>query len=191
MKLSELRQEVRDLAFEDDAQMTEYADIFLNAVDRSIKEIHSFDIHRLSSFTITQNGTLMGSTTYDPRELVNDFSRLTNNVYIVQDGNYKKFNDYLILGEDNIILDGSVIADFVFEYERKVGEVNETDDLDIGYDAESMLPLLVAHYVWLDDDETKAYDYYNLYLRRRDIYEAEQNNRANDKATVVTPWEVM
>lgn len=75
--------------------------------------------------------------------LRNDTSNTTNKTSFKV--NFKEIDDYL--------------APFTVVSE----DTDEDDDMNIPRILEPLVPLLTAHYVWLDDDLTKATYYYNEY----------------------------
>lgn len=108
MTYKELKEQIRDLGFEDDETMMEYASIVLNACNRAISMIYHTVLSRMES--------------------------------------YFKFRDIdWVMPEKDVLTE-----DTADDYELKL-----PDKLV------HLVPLLASHYIWLDDDERKAYMYRN------------------------------
>ena len=94
---------------------------------------------------------------------------------------YKKFSDYEIEEEDTIIIDAPSIHGntndskltwtFRVFYEKKPTTIDkDTADsfvTELPLKCHHLIPLLAAYYLWLDDEPTKAAQYYNLYEQER------------------------
>lgn len=57
MKWSDLKNEIRDLGFEDEAIFTEYTDLIINSTNRALGLINSFVESDEAKYSITQDGT--------------------------------------------------------------------------------------------------------------------------------------
>ena len=92
-------------------------------------------------------------------------------------GIFEKFNDYDIENDDTIIISADLNNTFRVYYLKahtKVGSdvIDETSEiaqtqLPIPLKAHHLVPLLASYFVWLDDDPSKATQYYNLYEQMR------------------------
>jgi len=128
MTWAELKQNIRDLGFEEDSTMTEYSTIVINACNRAIRMILN--------------------------ELI-----LPNKEYF---GNYYATNKTTI---DNKT--GETITTKVKWVQPDIDDITQQtpsdEEIDLPERVLYILPILASHYVWLDDDQTKAMIYWNEY----------------------------
>ena len=61
--------------------------------------------------------------------------------------------------------------------EHVSAETEEDYELDLPDNVVFMVPLLASHWIWLDDEEQKAYTYYNEYVAWRNDFIANISNR--------------
>lgn len=172
MNWGELKNEVRDLGFEESAAIEEYKDIVISATNRALHTINSTVLPVTSRYEFTQDGTESGLKRYDLIELTKidgkrTFLALTDTPVRINEGEYYDFNDFEIEEGHIIVIDGSIQGAFSVFYKklptRVTTSTQDSMELDIEERVVPALPLLVAHYVWLDDDERKATQYYNEY----------------------------
>lgn len=124
-------------------------------------------------------------TRYDIRALVTDFLALCCPP-IKDDENGKVLNqDYELEGDSTILLPFSKRGVYKVLYEHRPTAISyegepASDETEIDLDEElcSLLPVLVAAYVWIDDEPTKSEYYMNLYRERVQLIEqhARQNS---------------
>ncbi len=114
MTWAELKNQIRDLGFEDDYSMQEYESIVRNAVNHAINTIN---------YTV-----VLPLRAYFKAELSTDEEEWT--VPVIKD------------------ITSDTPDDFEIQLPRMV---------------QPLIKLLASHYVWLDDDLTKATYYYNEY----------------------------
>lgn len=173
MKLQEFREQIRDMGFEDDAIFTEYVNVIINALNRSLDIINTTVKPIIGKLDITQDGTGTGTARYDLSELCVDGQG--NPIYEALDGmpmraynnTYYPFGRYTLEQNKIISMDASLEGVFTFFYTQQIPHItiSTPDDYELPIDpeVEPLLPLLVAYYVWLDDDERKAVMYYNQF----------------------------
>lgn len=123
-------------------------------------------------------------TRYDIRSLVTDFLELCCPP-IIDDEDGKVLNqDYELEGDSTILLPCSGRGVYKVLYEHRPNAISSdgepaSDETEIDLDEElcSLLPILVAAYVWIDDEPTKSEYYMNLYRERVQLIEqhAKQN----------------
>lgn len=175
MKFKQCKQELIDLGFGDSYDLVEYKDIVLSSINRAMKEIN-YDFPIKDIYTFEQTGDEEGLETLDLLELTKGtyrgeeeyvFNTLIDVPIRIVDNKITKFNNYLFEIDRYLRIDKAIKGQFSFYYTRRTREVDiSTDDneyLTINYKAEKMLPLLASYYLWLDDDETKATQYFNQY----------------------------
>ena len=111
-------------------------------------------------------------TAYDMSALCSDFLTFSENP--VELMGYKILDSgYQIEGQSVILLPYELSGVVRVKYNRQVKEISytaspESDQTKIDLDEElcTLLPLLIAAYVWLDDEPEKAGQYYSLYTER-------------------------
>lgn len=172
MNWGELKKEIRDLGFEEDSAIEEYKDIVISAANRALHMINSTVLPVTSRYDFTQDGTETGIKKYDMIELTREngkrkFLSFVDTPVRMNGGIYGLFNDFDIEEGHIVVMDGGLKGEFSIFYrklpERIVSNMSDNVVLDINERVAPLLPLLTAHYVWLDDDERKATQYYNEY----------------------------
>jgi len=173
MKLSEFRQQIRDLGFEDDAIYSEYSTVILNALNRSLDIINTTVEPVVDKIEIIQDGTQSGMVRYDLSELCEDangnknFESLYGTATRIYNNAYSPFRNFTLEQNKIILMDASLIGTFTFFYTPIIADITtDTQDdfeIPIAHEVEQLLPHLTAYYVWLDDDERKAIYYRNNY----------------------------
>ena len=113
-------------------------------------------------------------TSYDMRTLAGDFLSF-DSPPIKADNDLVTLNQgYRIEGSSTVVLPNDAEGCYKVLYKRKPAAINfnedpaEDDERDIDLDAElcEILPLLMAAYIWLEDEPEKAAFYLNLYRER-------------------------
>lgn len=190
MNFGELKKEVRDLGFEEDPTLEEYKSIIINATNRALRMINATVLPVIGRYDFEQDGTVSGIQKYDLLELTKEdgkakFLAFTDTPVRINDGDYSTFNNFEVEENHIIVMDGATPGAFSIFYKKIPAAITEdtTDDTELEID-ERMVPalaFLVAHYVWLDDDERKATQYYNEY----DAYKAEIMQEQPAKARIM------
>lgn len=77
-------------------------------------------------------------------------------------------SDYFVSGDATLLIPASVKGSYSVRYNRKIASINqdenaETTNIDLDDDLCAILPNLVAAYIWVDDEPTKAEYYLSLY----------------------------
>lgn len=106
---------------------------------------------------------------------------------------FKKFTDFDVEGETTLVFNADEInkgktgedaqyysTDFriyyVAEHEKYVGTPAQLrEDLPLPRRVHHLVPLLAAYYVWLEDEPTKAAQYYNMYETEASVIIAASN----------------
>lgn len=168
MKWAELKEQVRDLGFEEDATLEEsaYESIMITSTNRALKEIASF-VPVVGRYEFEQDGKGSGIIRYDMSELTDSRFLDFDAIPVRESETYERFNDFEIEEDHIIVMDASVAGKFSVFYKlvptKITSKTKDNDKLDIHIKAEHLLPLLVAYYMWLDDDMTKAGEYKQNY----------------------------
>lgn len=129
----------------------------------------------------------------------------------VETQSYTRFNDYEIEAGDTLVIDIDAVNSklgfsgepateeerinrakytqsfriyYIADHEPFTGE-ELSEDLPLPRKAHHLVPLLASYYVWLEDDPTKAAQYYNLY--EEEAKEMENRNSLNNVRIRVLP----
>lgn len=112
------------------------------------------------------------SIQYDMTKLVPDFLRFGTPLTVVRNGAFLTESNYSIIGGNRLVLPQSGFGAYNVEYIYKPQQFSYTDDItdetqiNLDDDLCALLPLLIASYIWLDDEPEKAQYYLNLYTER-------------------------
>ena len=160
---------IKALAFEDEETITEYEenDVIPTAINRAIAMIGR-TIPILNTYEFSQDGEDAEFQTYDFSKLVKDFLSFDKHPMQIDDGEKcEPFGNYIEWNYHTIKVPGNVKGTFVVQYRAKpVRYQPGMDDVEIPLEPithEDLLPMLCAYFVWLDDDATKAAQYFNSY----------------------------
>lgn len=184
MNYGELKTNIKALAFEEDETITEYEDndVIPTAINRAIS-ILAEKVPIVKRYTITQDGTDEDIQEYDFTRIVKDFLSFEKlHPVRIDDGNvYKPFGEYEIENDEVLVIPGNASGTFrVFYRASHTPYVSggSMDDVEIPLKKKvhHLVPLLAAYYVWLDDDATKAAQYYNMYETEEGIALSAENN---------------
>lgn len=184
MNYGELKTNLKALAFEEDETIDEYVenDVIPTAINRAISTIGNRLMPIVKTFEITQDGTDTEYQRYDFTKLTKDFLDFRKHPVEIGDGEiYKPFGDYQIEDDEILILKGSTEGTFRVFYTAEHtpyvpgGDMEDTQ-IPLKRKVHYMVPLLAAYYVWLDDDATKAAQYYNMYETEESYFLARQKN---------------
>lgn len=170
MNYGELKTHIKALAFEEEDTISEYEenDVIPTAINRAISMIGK-KIPIMKTYEFTQDGTDTDYQTYDFSTLTNDFLTFAKHPVRIDDGEKcEPFGNYLEWDYHTIKVPGSASGTFIVQYRAKPASYEAgMEDVEIPLEPithEDLLPLLCAYFVWIDDDATKAAQYYNLYL---------------------------
>ena len=172
MNYGELKSELAGLGFADDSEIEEFGKIVPDSLNRAITEINLTVAPIVGTYQIIQDGTQEEILYYDMIELTreNDVVKFLEFADIpVKIGTdvYRKFNNFEIENGSTLVMDGSIKGNFkVFYKKAHTPFTTETDDaaeIELPLKTHVLVPLLTAYYVWLEDEKSKAVDYYNQY----------------------------
>ena len=193
MNYGELKTNLKALAFEEDETITEYIenDVIPTSINRAISMINNDVLPIVKTVEISQDGTDDEYLYYDMTSLAKDFLAFDAHPVRIDDGDvYKLFGDYEIESADTLVIPGNVNGTFKVFYRAEHTAYTGDDSMDdvqipLKKVTHHLVPLLAAYFVWLDDDATKAAQYYNL-------YEQEKNSILGDvqkpRMRVATEW---
>lgn len=178
MNYEELKSELVGLGFSDESELNEFGDIVPQALNRAITEINLTIAPIIGTYEFTQTGEESGLLYYDMEELTRedgdmvflsfaDTPVMINNGIGKQYGAYRRYNDFEIEQDKKLVMDGSVSGNFKVFYKKAhtpfTVDTDDLEDIPLPLKAHILVPLLTAYYVWLEDEKTKAVDYYNQY----------------------------
>lgn len=173
MNYQEVIKNIRDLGFSDDSEMEEFGELVPNSINRAITELnlsiapiiekYEFDID-------AEDGGYVYITMPDIDDNFLDFADTP--VLFEQNGSalYSKFSDYEIESNDTVVINadehkGSFRIFYKIAHETFTGEQLSTE-VPLPLKAHHLVPLLAAYYVWLEDEPTKAAQYFNAYEQK-------------------------
>ena len=188
MTYQELIANIRDLGFSDDAEVADFQDLVPNSINRAITEINLDVAPIIERYEFDLTGTDTGYQYIimpDVDENFLDFadvpvlfaeSRPGADGKTVETPKYTRFNDYDIEANDTIVInaddlrigDGESLSFRVFykvahtPYDE-AQEAQKVNELPLPRKVHHLVPLLASFYIWLEDEPTKASQYYNLY----------------------------
>ena len=184
MNYGELKEQIRDMGFSDDAEIEEFSELVPNSINRAIEEINLNVAPIIGVYEIEQDGTDTGLLFYDIESLTQDddgnitFLDFADTPVMVGTDVYQKFNDFEIENENTIVMDGALEGTFRVFYKKKhtpiTADTPDTTKIELPLKAQHMLPYLAAYYIWLEDEQTKAVYYYNRYEGLLQEYQAEK-----------------
>ena len=178
MNYEELKSELVGLGFSDESELNEFGDIVPQALNRAITEINLTIAPIIGTYEFTQTGEESGLLYYDMEELTRedgdmvflsfaDTPVMIDNGIDKQYGIYRRYNNFEIEQDKKLVMDGSVSGKFKVFYKKAhtpfTVDTDDLEDIPLPLKAHILVPLLTAYYVWLEDEKTKAVDYYNQY----------------------------
>ena len=110
---------------------------------------------------------------YNIGNMCNDFLSLAPSPVVDDENGQRLGNGYSVEDSRIVLLPRSMPGDYKIAYRRKPRVISSDDEastndtaIDLDEDIASLLPLLVAAYVWLEDEEETAARYMELYRER-------------------------
>ena len=172
MNYEELKSELVSLGFSDESELNEFGDIVPQALNRAITEINLTIAPIIGTYEFTQTGEDSVLLYYDMEELTREdgdvvFLSFADTPVMVGNGVYRRYNDFEVEQDRILVIDGSVSGNFKVFYKKAhtpfTVDTDDLEDIPLPLKAHILVPLLTAYYVWLEDEKTKAVDYYNQY----------------------------
>lgn len=187
MNYGQLKNEIRDLGFSEDVEITEFGEIVPHSINRAITEINLTVCPITETYLIEQDGNEADLLYYDMEELTKEnnvvkFLEFTDTPVMYGTGVYRKFSDYEIEQEKILIIDGSTAGKFKVFYKKAHDpfgiDSEDSVELPLPLKAHHLVPLLASYYIWLEDEKAKAVDYYNQYEKlSQKLTEGRTDNR--------------
>lgn len=175
MNYQELIDNIRDLGFSDDTEMEEFGELLYNSINRAITDINLNVAPIISKYEFEIEKTDTGLLYITIPEIDENFLDFGDTPVLFAQGDtelYKRFNDYEIESGDTVIIDadntyGEFRIFYKAEHEHFTGiETQLAEEIPLPLRAHFLVPLLAAYYVWLEDEPSKAAQYYNLYEQK-------------------------
>lgn len=172
MNYGQIKQNIISLGFAEESDYEEFEELgyTFDAINRAITTIgQQFPYIGKYEFEIDNTDTGILYVDMSDRQGFLDFANETP-VMIEKDGEemFTKFNDYDIEMDTVLVIDADDIKGTIrVYYEKECTQINaDTPDTyvpEIPNKVHHLIPLLASYYLWLDDDERKAVQYYNQY----------------------------
>lgn len=175
MTYEQLIAHVRDLGFGEDSEIQGFDEVVPNAINLAIAKINlevPGSAPRNSEYDFSVDEADEETIYIDMEDIDEDFMEFAETPMLYsKEGSsfYLRFNNFDIINESTIVLDETEYAgDFRVLYkvshERFTGTPAQLrEELPLARKVHEIVPLLVAYFVWLDDEPSKAAQYYNMY----------------------------
>lgn len=185
MTYQELLNNIRDLGFSDDSEMEDFGELVPNSINRAITEInlevapiverYEFEI---ASDTKDADGNVVEGDTgllyLTMPDIDGNFLDFADTPVRIKSGDaetYIRFADYEIEAEDTLVIDQDKNkGEFRVFYKAAHTPFDGSqtaEEIPLPKKTHHLVPLLSAYYVWLEDEPTKASQYYNLYEQKK------------------------
>ena len=179
MTYRELIDNIRDLGFSDDAEVSEFGELVINAINRAISEINVEFAHIKKKYEFDIDDSDDGYLYIDMPSIDHNFIDFVNHPVAFEsmgEETYRIFSDYEIETDSTIVIDtsdleGSFRVFYNAAHTPYTGDAELDDNqLELPLKAHHLVPLLASYYVWLEDEPVKAAQYYNLYEQKKAMY---------------------
>lgn len=173
MNYGELKAQIRDLGFAEDAEIEEFEEVVPNAINRAITEINLIVTPNVGTYKFEQDGSESDLLYYDMEELTADedgtvrFLEFADTPVMIGPTVYKQYNDFEIENDKVLIMDGTEVGTFKVFYKRAhtpfTLDSEDSAKIELPLKVHHLIPLLASYYIWLEDENAKAVAYYNQY----------------------------
>lgn len=172
MNYGQLKTELAGLGFSDEAEIREFGQIVPDSLNRAITEINMTVCPIIGTYEFEQDGSEDEILYYNMPQLtrkqgVSKFLEFADTPVMVGTEVYTKFNDFDIENGDTLVIDGTIEGEFKVFYKKAhtpfTLDTDDSTEIELPLKVHHLLPLLTAYYVWLEDEKSKAVDYYNQY----------------------------
>ena len=134
--------------------------------------------------------------TYDVAEIVDDFLSFSSNPVREEKGYGRLMGGYNLEDQSRLILPHDASGVYRVVYNRRPRVLEETTSpstdtttvIDLDEELASLLPLLTAAYLWLEDEEEKAQYYMALYRERSVLVEQKTKSIKTSSVRNVYGW---
>lgn len=174
MTYQELINHIRDLGFSDDDEMEEFGELVPNSINRAIHEISMSvpaETPNLGSYVFQLTDADEGLVYIDMTEADDGFLCFADTEMMLQktgDGFYKRFTAFEVMNENTLIIDadeykGEFKVLFKKAHTPFTIDSDRTTQVPVSKKYHHLVALLAAYYVWLEDEPSKASQYFNMY----------------------------
>ena len=184
MNYGQIKQNLISLGFAEESDYEEFEELkyTYDCINRAISQIQNqFPYLAKYEFEIDESDT---GILYVDMTDVKGFLELANETPVIfeaqGDDVFRKFGDYQIeMGHTIVIKADDYAGSFRIYFNKACTEITEeTPDTfvpELPTTVHHLIPLLAAYYLWLDDDERKAVQYYNMYEAELGVILQKQN----------------
>ena len=193
MNLSEIRHNLISLGFAEGSDYYEFEGLgyTYDCINRAIATIQSI-FPQIAKYEFELDDSDTGTIYIDMTDRPGFLSLAETPVLFEVNGSevFRKFGDYQVEMGHTIVMNADAYAgSFRIYYNKACTEIDSTtpDSFvpELPKKVHHLIPLLAAYYLWLDDDERKAVQYYNNY--ESELSQIIQNENM-PKMRVVTEW---
>lgn len=193
MNLSEIRHNLISLGFAEESDYDEFEELgyTYDCINRAIATIQSI-FPQIAKYEFELDDSDTGTIYIDMTDRPGFLSLAETPVLFEVNGSevFRKFGDYQVEMGHTIVMNADAYAgSFRIYYNKACTEIDPTtpDSFvpELPKKVHHLIPLLAAYYLWLDDDERKAVQYYNNY--ESELSQIIQNENM-PKMRVVTEW---
>lgn len=192
MTYQELINNIRDLGFSDDSEIADFGELVPNSINRAITEINLEVAPIIERYEFEISGEDEGYMYITMSYIDSDFLDFGDTPVLyaatstttekgetteVTTPTYFRFNDYEVEAGDTIVInvdDLKIGKDETYSFRvfykaahRNYDGSQPTVDLPLPKKVHHLVPLLASYYIWLEDEPTKAAQYYNLYEQKK------------------------
>lgn len=193
MDLSGIRQNLISLGFAEESDYEEFKELgyTYDCINRAIATIQSI-FPQIAKYEFELDDSDTGILYIDMTDRPGFLSLAETPVLFEVNGSevFRKFGDYQVEMGHTIVMNADAYAgSFRIYYNKACTEIDSTTpdsfEPELPKKVHHLIPLLAAYYLWLDDDERKAVQYYNNY--ETELSQIIQNENM-PKMRVVTEW---
>lgn len=193
MNLSEIRHNLISLGFAEESDYDEFEELgyTYDCINRAISTIQSI-FPQIAKYEFELDDSDTGTLYIDMTDRPGFLSLAETPVLFEVNGSemFRKFGDYQVEMGHTIVMNADAYAgSFRIYYNKACTEIDSTTpdsfEPELPKKVHHLIPLLAAYYLWLDDDERKAVQYYNNY--ESELSQIIQNENM-PKMRVVTEW---
>ena len=193
MNLSEIRHNLISLGFAEESDYDEFEKLgyTYDCINRAIATIQSI-FPQIAKYEFELDDSDTGTIYIDMTDRPGFLSLAETPVLFEVNGSevFRKFGDYQVEMGHTIVMNADAYAgSFRIYYNKACTEIDPTTPYsfvpELPKKVHHLIPLLAAYYLWLDDDERKAVQYYNNY--ESELSQIIQNENM-PKMRVVTEW---
>lgn len=193
MDLSGIRQNLISLGFAEESDYEEFKELgyTYDCINRAIATIQSI-FPQIAKYEFELDDSDTGILYIDMTDRPGFLSLAETPVLFEVNGSevFRKFGDYQVeMGHTIVINADDYTGSFRIYYNKACTEIDSTtpDSFvpELPKKVHHLIPLLAAYYLWLDDDERKAVQYYNNY--ETELSQIIQNENM-PRMRVVTEW---